>query len=787
MLVGTIARTAALALAVMAGGGSALAEDADTNANAPSPAPAPAPVFTLPSVEIIGTTPVQGVGIERDKVPSNVQTVPSSRLDVPAAHSLSDILNSGVGSVTVNEVSVNPFQPDVSFRGFTASPLLGVPQGIAIYQNGVRVNEPFGDTVQWDVVPEFAIDSVQVIPGANPVFGLNALGGAIALQMKNGFNFKGFTAEGSGGSWGRREGTMEFGAQEGDVGFYIGGTGFDENGWRESSPSKVGQTYADARWRGNEGEAGISFGYAMTNLSGVQPAPVQLLDQSWSAAFTVPDVSKNELIGVTGDANYFVNDTVSVQGNLHMRRLISHGLNSNTADFADCTGIGGPPGTLCANAGTPDETQITALSGNPIPTVVGGDAVDVTSTTDTIFYGGSLQSTVADDLFGHTNQFIAGTSLDFANVYYHNEGNIGFLNANRSVVPSGIFISGDDFNTALDTKNMYFGAYASDTFSITDSLAATLSGRYNIATLDLMDHLGQSLNGSHEFIRFNPAAGLTYKVADNVTTYVNYSEANRAPTAVELSCADPTQPCRVPNAFLADPPLAQVVNRSVELGAHGKVKAWDGKAPIAWSADVFGSRNYNDIIFVSQGAGSGGGFFQNAGITQRLGAELNLNGTVDDFTWYLDYAYIRATFESNLTISSPFNPGANANGNILVTPGDRIPGIPLHSVKTGVGYNVTPKWNVALESIINSGVFLRGDEANLLSETDAYAVFNLRSSYKITDYLEAFAKIDNIFDSRYETFGTLGDPSQVFPSFSDPRFLSPGAPIGAWAGLRVTL
>ena len=170
-----------------------------------------------------------------------------------------------------------------------------------------------------------------------------------------------------------------------------------------------------------------------------------------------------------------------------------------------------------------------------------------------------------------------------------------------------------------------------------------------------------------------------------------------------------------------------------------------------------------------------------------MGAELNLNGAVDDFTWYLDYAYVRATFESNLTVSSPFNPGANANGNILVTPGDRIPGIPLHSVKTGVGYNVTPKWNVALESIINSGVFLRGDEANLLSETDAYAVFNLRSTYKITDYLEAFAKIDNIFDSRYETFGTLGDPSQVFPSFSDPRFLSPGAPIGAWAGLRVTL
>ena len=783
MPVWTMIRAAALALAVAAGGGSALAEDADQGTNAPTPAP----VFTLPSVEIIGTTPVQGVGIERDKVPANVQTVPSSRLDRPAKSNLSDILNSGVGSVTVNEVSVNPFQPDISFRGFTASPLLGVPQGIAIYQNGVRVNEPFGDTVQWDAVPEFAIDSVQVIPGANPVFGLNALGGAIALQMKNGFNFQGFRTEGSAGSWGRKEGTMEYGAKEGNVGFYFGGTGFDEDGWRQMSPSKVGQTYADARWRGDNGEAGISFGYATSKLSGVQPSPEELLAEDWTAAFTTPDITRNQLFALTGDANYFVSDTVSVQGNLHARRLISHGLNSNTAEFTDCATFGGPAGFLCdPNADIP-AAPITDLAGQPIPTSIGGSGVDVTSMTDTKFYGGSLQSTVSDDLFGHTNQFIVGTSLDFANVGYHNEGDIGFLNADRFLVPSGILISGNEFNTSLDTENMYFGAYFSDTFSITDALAATLSGRYNIATLKITDHLGDSLNGDHEFIRFNPAAGFTYKVADNVTTYVNYSEANRAPTAVELSCADPAQPCRVPNAFLADPPLAQVVNRSVEVGAHGNLKAWDGKAPIAWSADIFGSRNFNDIIFVSQGAGSGGGFFQNAGITQRMGAELNLGGTIGNVNWYLDYSYIQATFQSHLTISSPFNPGANANGNILVNPGDRIPGIPFHTAKAGVGYNISDKWNVMLESIINSSVFLRGDEANLLAPVDGYVIFNLRSSYKITDYLEAFAKIDNIFDSRYETFGTLGDPSQVFPSFSNSRFLSPGAPIGAWAGLRVTL
>ncbi len=778
-------RSLLVVASVAVAAGNAFAQDAGNSA----PNTGAAPVFTVPTVEIIGTTPVQGVGIERDKVPANVQTVRSGTLEQSATPTLSDALNRNIGSVSINETSVNPFQPDINFRGFTASPVLGTPQGIAIYQNGVRINEPFGDTVQWDVVPEFAIDSMQVIPGANPVFGLNALGGAIALQMKNGFNFKGLQGEGYGGSWNRKQGTIEYGAQVGDLGFYAGGTGFDEDGWRPFSASKLGQFFSDARWHGSDGEAGVSFGYSMSNLGGIQPTPIQALDQSRTAFFTAPDFTKNELIALTGDGNYFATDTLSVQGNLHFRHLISHGLNSNTADFADCTGIGGPPGTLCSNAGTANETQILDTRGNPIPTSLGGNATDVTSTTDSTMVGGSLQGTVNDDVFGLTNQFIAGTSLDFGNVYFRNETNIGSFDSQAFVIPSGIFVAGPGNTTALTTENMYYGAYFSDTLSVTDDLAVTGAGRYNIATLRLNDKSGiaPDLNGDHEFIRFNPALGATYKLADNVTAYANYSEANRAPTAVELSCSDPNQPCHVPNAFLADPNLNQVVNRSVETGLRGHLKPFDGKAPINWSASLFGSRNFNDIIFVATSTSGGSGFFQNAGITQRVGGEINLDGTVGDFSWYMNYSYTRATFRSNLLLPSPSNPFHDANGDIAVTPGDRLPGIPLHSIKAGVGYNVTKNWNVALESIVNSSSFLRGDEINRVSPVPGYGIVNLRSSYKITDYLEAFVKVDNIFDANYETFGTLGDPTPIFPSFTDPRFLSPGAPIGAWAGLRIKI
>jgi outer membrane receptor protein involved in Fe transport len=750
----------------------------------PGTAPEAGTVFALPQVEIVGTTPVMGVGVAKEKVPANVQTVGKTQLERPGAATLGDVLNTAVGSVSVNEVTVNPFQPDVSFRGFTASPLLGVPQGIAIYQNGVRVNEPFGDTVQWDAIPEFAIDSVQVIPGSNPVYGLNALGGAIALQMKSGFNFQGGSAEAYGGSFARKQGTFEYGVQSGDLAAYIGGTGFDEDGWRDDSPSTVGQMFSDLRYRGEDAELGVSFGYADTNLRGVQPSPVELLARDRAAFFTAPDYTQNKLMSLTTDGNYFVSDDVSVQGNVYLRRLISKGLNSNQADFQPCTADNT---ILCSDVGTAAEAQISDVFDNPIPSSVGGDGVNVTSTADTLAVGGSLQTTVTKDLLSLKNQFVAGASIDTGRVNYRNEGNIGFLDANHVVQTSGIYIGGDEFNTKLDTSTKYFGLYFSDNLSLTDALGMQVSGRYNHARIKLMDRFGTDLNGEHSFNRFNPALGFTYKLSDEASAYVNYSEANRAPTAVELSCADPTKPCRVPNAFLADPALGQVVARSVEGGFRGRFTALDGKAPVNWSVAGFGTRNFDDIIFVSTGAGTGGGFFQNAGITQRLGVEANLNGTVGELGWYVNYSYTEATFRSHLTVASPFNPLADANGDIHVEPGDRIPGIPLHTAKVGASYNVTKNWTVALESIINSSQFLRGDEANLLDPVSGYAVFNLYSSYRLGDTVEAFVRVNNLFDTDYETFGTLGDPTEVFPAFSDPRFLSPGAPIGAWAGLRVKL
>ena len=124
---------------------------------------------------------------------------------------LPDLMERSFDSVNINQSQGNPYQPDINFRGFTGSPLLGTPPGLSVFQDGVRINTPFGDTVNWDLIPNSAISTITLIPGSNPVFGLNTLGGAIAVTTKNGFDFPGFVAQGYGGSFNRAAGDIEYG------------------------------------------------------------------------------------------------------------------------------------------------------------------------------------------------------------------------------------------------------------------------------------------------------------------------------------------------------------------------------------------------------------------------------------------------------------------------------------------------------------------------------------------------------------------------------------------------
>ena len=773
-------------------------------------------------VDVIGVAPTPGGGVSRDRVPATVSVVTAAEIEDRHAASLADALNEQLGSITLEGATTNLFQPTLRFRGFTASPLLGLPQGVAVYQNGVRVNEPFGDTVQFDLIPQFAVGQVQLSAGTEPTYGLNALGGAMVLNLKNGFEHAGFRGEFSGGSFDRYTATAEWGANNGPWAVYLGATRFDETGWRVASPSEVTQAVADLAYRDEAIDAGVSFTYADSRLNGNAPAPVELLDAARGAVFTYPDTTENRLGFVQGRFDVTVSRIWSVQATGYYRDLDRKTLNGDEAEFEACDDdllpFGAPAGTLCFGADADDDEDpdraapehggdngddddearplVDVRSGRFITRDdAEGDAAFNRTTTRSKGYGATVQATAAAEVAGRENVLTLGASADLADVGFTFTSEVGTLTPDRTVAGSGLLAGiygeapDDQFNTGLDTANSAVGLYFSDTLSFTDRTHLSVSGRFNQARIDIADRLGTSLDGQHSFSRFNVGAGLVHQFSDAVSIFGRYAESNRAPTAAELSCADPAEPCRVPNAFVSDPPLEQAVARSVEGGLRGRVRDASGWR-LNWSVAVYRTAIADDILFVASPLLIGTGYFRNAGDTHRVGLDAQLDGGVERLGWYAGYGLVDATFQSPLELpgNAEVNSAATAGGFLHVEPGDRLPGIPRHSFKAGLRYALSDAWDVMLETVTASSRIFVGDEGNDQPRLAGYGIANLRSVYRAGEHIEVFARIDNLFDRRYATFGVLAE-LEVFlsevPDASDPRFVSPGTPRSGFAGVRL--
>jgi len=390
-----------------------------------------------------------------------------------------------------------------------------------------------------------------------------------------------------------------------------------------------------------------------------------------------------------------------------------------------------------------------------------------------------MQVGLSKQLAGRDNLAILGFVYDVSDITFVSSTELGSLDETRQAVPGGISIS--DALVRLNVATSNVGYYISDTFSLSDTATLTISGRYNKTEITLRDQLGSALDGDHEFSRFNPAIGLAVGISDEITIYAGYSESNRVPSPVELTCADENDPCRLPNAFLADPPLADVVARTFEAGIRGSWRQG------SWHAGIFRAVNEDDILFVSAGTLTNEGFFDNVGRTRRDGVELNFGGDVSDrLSWFTNYTYLHATFRNSFAVPSPNNPRA-VDGEIFVESGDRLPLIPEHSFKCGVQFAVHANFSVGGNLLVSSGSYFRGDESNVIDKLDSYTVLNLRGEYSISDVLQVFLKIDNVLGEDYETFGVFGEADDVLGiAFEDSRFLSPAAPRAAWMGVRVS-
>ena len=744
--------------------------------------------LTLPPVEVVGATPLLGSGVDRNKVPAETHVLTDRDISRNGYPQALRALSQDVPGVSLDAAAGNPFQPNLLYHGFLASPLQGNPQGLAVYLNGARFNQPFGDTVNWDLIPDLAIDRMDLV-GSNPVFGLNALGGALSVRMKNGFAYQGDEVDLLGGSFAHYQGNFQYGVQSGNVAAYVAATGLHEGGWRDLQSSNLGNFYGDLGWRGYGGEVHINVTAAQTRLNGPGTAPVELLGVNPSAQFTAPNLITNKYAQVNLNGSYDINDTTSLQGLAYYTYFLQKVYNGNVPSAAPCADPD-QTGFLCVA----DGVLATDLTGNPIPDFLnGGPYSDLDQqSTNTNGYGGSLQVTNRNDVFGRSNQFIAGFSFDGAQTLFGASTQIGGLSLSARVFAGpGTTIDQADGSIApvrVGISDAYYGAFFTDTLDFTSQLSGNLAGRYNLAQINLSDQLGSSLTGNHTFSRFNPAGGLSYKLLPGLTAYASYADANRAPTPAELTCSSAASPCSLANFFTGDPHLQQVVSHTIEAGLRGQFHPIED-ATVSANLAYYRSTLNNDILFVNSPI-QGRAFFQNVGTTLRQGVDVSAQLKTDRLLGWIAYSYIDATFQTGFTASSNNNPGADANGNIQVQPGNHLPGIPSNLWKLGVDFKVTDAWTVGGTGVAASGQFLFGDEANLTSKTPAYFVLNLHTSYQITKNLQLFGLIENAFNTTYYTFGTFSPTSSIpiaqAPGATNPRSYSPAAPIAGTVGIRVT-
>jgi len=799
-----------ISITVLLTSGSAVAQDAASPTGASN-------TTALPEIRVIATTPVapprripQSAGspapadenvaqvaepgaVDRDKIPSNVQVLSASDFDHATTPDLLQAMARALPGVALSDQTGNQFQLDINYRGFVASPVIGSAQGLAVYQNGVRINEVFGDIVNWDLIPENAINRMTLVP-SNPVYGLNAIGGALSFEMKNGFTYQGVEGQLMGGSYGRIGTSLQAGGQVGNLSGYITADAIDDAGWRDDSPSSLRRIYTDLGARGDQTEFHLTFTGASNNFGAAAATPVQMLAQDFSSIYTVPQTTQNQLAFLTASASWKPSDTLTYQAIAYYRNFQQSHVDGN--------------GTDAQNSGCPDPTvlcfpnldgslsNLVTTSGKTVPStgLLGSSIlgeIDRTWTTTNSF-GGSVQAASSATLFGHGNNFVVGASIDRGLVQFSTTSELGTVNANQfpPVQGFGLFIdqpSGDVAPVGLGATTLYTGIYTTDTFDVTSRLSVTGGGRFNFAQITLQDELGNAplLDGSHTYSRFNPTIGATYKLTPNVTLYGGYSEANRAPTPLELGCSDALRPCLIDNALVGDPNLQQVVSHTFEAGLRGRFEV--GKGQLNWTVGAFHTFNTDDIINVASSI-PGHEYFQNAGDTLRQGIEADASYRLGRWNAYANFTYVDATFRDFLTLSSPNNPFADANGNIFVSPGDHLTGIPDFRFKLGAEYQITNPWKLGADLNVVGSQYLVGDEANQLPKVPAYWVVNLHTSYKLTENIELFGLIRNLFDQHYYVLGTLFE-TDSFPylNLTDPRTFVPGIPFAAYAGVRGTL
>jgi outer membrane receptor protein involved in Fe transport len=811
------------------------------------PAAAQAQVL-LERVEIVGLSPVAGVDVPRDWVPAAVQTARAADIERSQALDLTGFMNRRLGSVHLNEVQGNAFQPDVNYRGYTASPLLGAQQGLSLYMDGMRLNQPFGDVVSWDLIPKSAIASLSLNPGSNPLFGLNTLGGALAVQTKDGLKHPGTSLQLRAGP--HRHGAAEFeqgGSAADGRHWFVTGQRLHERGWRADSPSGLSQLFAKLGRRSDDTDLTLTAALARTDLNGNGLQEQRFLERDRASVYTRPDTTRNRAALLNLALSHTLGAQWTLSGQAYTRRIDTRTYNGDLNDDAlgqqlhqpgaaeraalAAAGYTGFPtaGESAANTPFPKWRCIaqTLLQDEPAEKCNG--VIHQTRTRQG-HHGASVQLGHDGRLLGLQSRSLIGVAADVSRSHFTQASELGYLNPDRSVTGVGAFgdgvsggeVDGAPYDTRVDLtgRTRTFSVFASSVLTAAPGTHVTVSGRYNHSRVRNRDALTPgggpgSLDGDHRFSRFNPALGLTFTPAPGLNAWAGLSQGSRDPSAIELGCADPANPCKLPNAFAGDPPLKQVVTTTVEAGLRSVAGA-----PLAWSLGVFRADNRDDLLFVADDA-AGYGYFKNFGRTRRQGVELGLSAQpAPGLALGGNLTLLDATYRTAETVNGASNSSNEAaqagwpgvDGRIAIAPGDRLPLVPRRMLKLYAELDVAEAWSFGADAIAMGGALARGNEngrhrpdgTHYLGpgRSAGYAVLNVNAAWKPARGLKLFAQVNNLLDRCYSTAAQLGATgfdatggfqSRPFPANANgdrplrhATFFAPGAPRSVSVGVKAT-
>ena len=679
------------------------------------------PLTRLPPVLVVAP-PSSPLAVPRSWVPNWVDTLVGAEVKAAQPSILPEVLERLPGATLQNEQG-NPFQPSLTLRGFTASSVTGLPQGVSVFLDGVRLNEPTVEEVNFDLIPLEDIERVEIIRGPSVLFGRNTLGAAVSMTTRRGEEIREIAPEIAGGSFGRRQYRVRLGGEARPLDYYLSLNEILEDGFRDDTDSRLSRVFGKLGLRAGGTDATLSYQYSDNRIKQAGSLPESELKRDRAANFTIGDFFAPTLHQAILNLRQSVGEPLTVQVNAFARSLGSEQFNVNL---------------ITANSRLRNTT---------------------------VSAGGALQLTREDTVFDRRNVLVVGAEYARHDVHsrtFQEDMGERRLEADLTDVQDAIGVFGQDSFVIVR-----------DVLVQGSAIVLTVAGRWDSLRHDIDDRLGGPSGGVHAFDRFNPRAGINFNVSERLGLYASYGEGFRAPAFLELTCAGPGAICPGLQAGVApDPALRPVKARTYEVGVRAR--------PLAWlEADVSGFRtDVDDDIFSVAPTGTTGVFFQNIGRTRREGVEAGLRGRFASFAdAYVNYAFTRATFQDRVDLATPASPGVES-----VRPGDSLALVPAHRINAGVAYHPWAWLTLTLDARYVAPQFLRGDEVNRARPLPAYWVADAGATMHVRK-LDAFVRLKNVTNNSYETFGTFAINGRE-PGNPVQRFLTPAPPINVHAGLQ---